>query len=116
VTPSAGKLVGGLFALLALSACGKESVEKMGNVAVRLASGYAISSTQLVLGSDKFELKKDGSSNYVRTSVGATELQFEREGRSVSFSPPCKFEVKKTRLVIVTVTPSGKDLKCAIQR
>lgn len=108
--------MGGLAALLGLSACGKESVEKMGNVAIKLSPGYAISSVPLSLGSEKFELKKDGGATYVRVSTGSAELQFERDGRTVSFSPPCKFEVIKTRLVIVSVTPSGRDFKCAVQR
>lgn len=98
---------------LALAACDDD----VGEVAVRVASGYTMPS--LVIGPDRFlasdgerfKAKDDGSPTILREPPGPTRLRYERGGELVT---ACSFNVKKNRVVTVTVRAVGRELKCEI--
>ncbi|MBO0755040.1 MAG: hypothetical protein J2P54_04215 [Bradyrhizobiaceae bacterium] len=98
---------------LALAACDDD----IGEVAVRVASGYTMPS--LVIGPDRFlasdgerfKAKDDGSPTILREPPGPTRLRYERGGELVT---ACSFNVKKNRVVTVTVRAVGRELKCEI--
>jgi hypothetical protein len=102
----------GLLALV-LTAC----EEDVGEVAVRVASGYAM--PWLAVGPDKFwasaserfKAKDDGSPTILREPPGPTRLRYERSGELVT---ACSFNVKKNRVVTVTLRAVGRELKCEI--
>jgi hypothetical protein len=105
-------LVPGLLAL-ALAAC----EDDVGEVAVRVASGYAM--PVLAVGPDKFlasdgerfKAKDDGSATILREPPGPTRLRYERGGELVTV---CSFNVKKNRVVTVTLRAVGRELRCEI--
>lgn len=98
---------------LALAAC----EDDVGEVAVRAASGYAVPS--LAVGPDKFlasdgerfKVKDDGSPTILREPPGPTRLRYERGGELVTV---CSFNVKKNRVVTVTLRAVGRELKCEV--
>lgn len=91
--------------------------DDVGEVAVRVASGYAI--PPLTVGPDKFlasdgerfKAKEDGSPTVLREPPGPTRLRYERSGEVVT---ACSFNVKKNRVVTVTLRAVGRELRCEI--
>jgi hypothetical protein len=107
-------LAPGLLALT-LAAC----EEDVGEVAVRVASGYTIPS--LTVGPDqffasdgeRFRAKEDGSPTIFREPAGPMRLRYERGGELVT---ACSFSVTKDRVVTVTLRAVGRELKCEIMK
>jgi hypothetical protein len=105
-------LAPGLLALT-LAACDDD----VGEVAVRVASGYTMPS--LAVGPDRyfasdgerFRAKDDGSPTILREPPGPTRLRYERGGELVT---ACSFNVTKNRVVTVTLRAVGRELKCEI--
>jgi hypothetical protein len=105
-------LAPGLLALT-LAAC----EDAVGEVAVRVASGYAM--PPLAVGPDRFfasdgerfKAKDDGSPTIFREPPGPMRLRYERNGESLT---ACSFNVTKNRVVTVTLRAVGRDLKCEI--
>jgi hypothetical protein len=90
-------------AVLALAGC----TEDVGYVEVKVAPGFVV--PPLALGSAKLDAAKTA---VLRQRVGAATLQFERDGRLVPF---CEFDVRKNRIVTVTVSAVGRDPRCKVQ-
>lgn len=105
-------LASGLVAL-ALAGC----EDDVGEVAVRVASGYTVPSlavgpdTFWASDGDRFKVKDDGSPTILREPPGPTRLRYERAGELVT---ACSFNVKKNRVVTVTLRAVGRELKCEI--
>jgi len=100
-------------ATLTLAACEEQS----GEVAVKVASGFVLPT--LAVSPDKFfgaegehfKAKGDGSATVLREAVGPTLLQYERNGGLVT---ACSFDVRKNRVVTVTLRSVGREVKCDI--
>jgi hypothetical protein len=100
-------------AALTLAACDEDS----GEVAVKVASGFVLPT--LAVSPDKFfgaegqhfKAKDDGSPTVLREDVGPTLLQYERNG---SLLTACSFNVRKNRVVTVTLRSIGREVKCDI--
>ena len=107
--------VPGLLLALMLAAC----EDDVGEVAIRVASGYAVPS--LAVGPDKFfasdgerfKAKDDGSPTILREPPGPTRLRYDRGGELVT---ACSFDVKKNRVVTVTLRAVGRELRCEIMQ
>jgi hypothetical protein len=98
---------------LALAAC----EDDVGEVAVKVANGFVVPA--LALGPDRFlagegerfRAKEDGSPTVLRQAPGPVRLQYERSGTLVT---ACSFNVKKNRVVTVTLRAIGREVKCDI--
>lgn len=99
---------------LGLAACGDD----VGEVAVKVASGFTVPS--LTLGpdtfftseSDRFKAKDDGSPTVLRQRVGPVRLQYERVNGGLVTA--CSFNVRTNRVVTVTLRAVGREVKCEI--
>jgi hypothetical protein len=108
-------------AAMALAACTSLTLaaceEQFGEVAVKVASGFVLPT--LAVSPDKFfgaegdhfKAKDDGSATVLREAVGPTLLQYERNG---SLLTACTFNVRKNRVVTVTLRSVGREVKCDI--
>jgi hypothetical protein len=111
VRPLACSVVAGL--LLALAACEAD----VGEVAVKVASGFSVPAlaispdTFLSLGGERFKAKEDGSPTVLRQPPGPVRLLYDRRGE---MTPACTFNVRKDRVVTVTLRTVGRDVKCDI--
>ena len=91
--------------------------EEVGEVAVKVASGFSVPA--LAIGPDRlfapdgerFRVKGDGSATVLRQAVGAVHLLYDRGG---GFVTACSFDVKKNRVVTVTLRSVGREVKCEI--
>jgi hypothetical protein len=91
--------------VLVLAAC----TEEVGYVEIKLAPGFVV--PPLVLGATRVDTAKGGST-VLRERVGAAKLEYERDGRRISF---CEFDVRKNRIVTVAVSAIGRDPRCKVQ-
>ena len=91
--------------VLALAACKEET----GYVEIKVAPGFVV--PPLMLGATRVDTAKSGSA-VLRARVGAAKLEYERDGRRVSF---CEFDVRKNRIVTVAVSAIGRDPRCKVQ-
>jgi hypothetical protein len=99
---------------LGLAACGDD----VGEVAVKVASGFAVPA--LILGPDRFlasdgerfKAKDDGNPTVLREPVGPVRLQYERVNGGLVTA--CSFNVRKNRVVTVTLRAAGREVKCDI--
>jgi len=99
--------------LLGLAACDEE----VGEVAVKVAAGFSVPA--LAIGPDRFfapdgerfRVKGDGSPTVLRQAVGAVRLLYDRGG---GFITACTFDVKKNRVVTVTLRVVGRELRCEV--
>jgi len=99
---------------LGLAACEDDG----GEVAVKLASGFSVPA--LILGpdrffspdGDRFKAKGDGSPTVLREAAGPMRLQYERVNGGVVTA--CTFNVRKNRVVTVTLRSVGREVKCDI--
>ena len=104
---------GAVALCLGLAACGDD----IGEVAVKVAGGFTVPSLAvgpdkfLSSDSDRFKAKDDGSPTVLRQSVGPVRLQYERNGGLVT---ACSFNVRKNRVVTVTLRAVGREVKCDI--
>jgi hypothetical protein len=102
-----------LLLAVALAAC----EDDVGEVAVKVANGFVVPA--LALGPDRFlagegerfRAKEDGSPTVLRQVPGPVRLQYERSGTLVT---ACSFNVKKNRVVTVTLRAIGREVKCDI--
>ena len=67
--------------------------------------------TPLYLDTVKVAELNDGAA-LMSHSVGRTRLQFQRNGQ---FVPICEFEVRKNRIVTVTVSPVDRSPRCSVK-
>jgi len=99
-----------------LAGCGDD----VGEVAVKVASGFTVPS--LTLGPDKFlssegdrfKAKDDGSPTVLRQTAGPVRLQYERVNGGLVTA--CSFNVRKNRVVTVTLRAVGREVKCDIMQ
>jgi hypothetical protein len=100
------------FALV-LAAC----EDDVGEVAIKVANGFVVPS--LALGPDRFlagegerfKAKEDGNPTVLRQAPGPVRLQYERSGSLIT---ACSFNVKKNRVVTVTLRAIGREVKCEV--
>jgi len=97
--------VAGALALLALAAC----TDDVGYVEVKVQPGFIV--PPLALGTARVDAAKAGGA-VLRQRVGTATLQFERDGRLIPF---CEIDVRKNRIVTVTVSAVGRDPRCKVQ-
>jgi hypothetical protein len=98
---------------LSLAAC----EEDVGQIAVKVASGF--SPPSLAIGPDKlfaseterFKAKEDGSPTILRQPPGPVRLFYERGGGLVT---ACSFNVRKNRVVTVTLRVVSREVRCEI--
>jgi hypothetical protein len=108
------RVVVGVALSLGLAACSDD----IGEVAVKVASGFTVPS--LVVGPDQFlssegeqfKAKGDGSPTVLRQRVGPVRLQYERVNGGLVTA--CNFNVRKNRVVTVTLRAVGREVKCDI--
>jgi hypothetical protein len=99
--------------VLALAACEAD----VGEVAVKVASGFSVPALAiapdrfLVLGGETFKAKDDGSPTVLRQPPGPFKLLYERRGEMMS---ACTFNIRKDRVVTVTLRAVGREVKCDI--
>jgi hypothetical protein len=91
--------------LLALAAC----KDATGYVEIKVAPGFIV--PPLVMGAARVDTTKSAST-VLREKVGAARLEYERDGRRVPF---CDFEVRKNRIVTVSVSAFGRDPRCKVE-
>ena len=91
--------------LLALAACKEET----GYVEIKVAPGFIV--PPLMLGAARVDTAKGGST-VLRERVGTAKLEYERDGRRVPF---CDFEVRKNRIVTLSVSAFGRDPRCKVE-
>lgn len=94
---------GGVAAML-LAACDPGE----GFVEVKILPGYAVPA--LAIGQERLALKSD--TMILRRKVGPAKLEAERNGKLVAF---CDFEVRKNRITTVSVSSTGRELRCRVQ-
>lgn len=110
------RIVAGLLVVPALAACNPNH-PVVGEVVVRLARGFVV--PELQIGSDRwlssdverFATKENGAPTVLRRPPGAHRLQFERDGRLLT---ACQFEVRRDRVITITLRPVGRELRCDI--
>jgi hypothetical protein len=99
--------------LLALAACGEKP--PVGEVAIKVEPGFIVPTLVLEkdswLGSepDSFKANENGTPVLLRRAPGAYILRAES-----SSTPACKFELKKDRLLLVSLKVVGREIKCNI--
>ena len=99
--------------LVTLTACEQD----VGEVAIRVASGFSV--PELAIGPDRFfapegerfKAKDDGSPTVLRQVAGPVRLLYDR---GAGFMTACTFNVRKNRVVTVTLRVVGRELKCDI--
>jgi hypothetical protein len=99
---------------LVLAAC----EEDVGEVAIKVADGFSVPS--LVVAPDKFfssdgdrfKAKDDGSPTVLRQPPGSVRLLYERSGGGLVTA--CSFNVRKNRVVTVTLRVVSREVKCDI--
>jgi hypothetical protein len=91
---------------LGLAGCGDD----VGYVEIRVVPGYIL--PPLLVGASRIDPARSAST-VLREPVGAAKLEFERDGRRVTF---CAFDVRKDRIVTVTVSALGRDPRCKVER
>jgi len=101
----AGALALAVLIILGLAACLPEA---SGYVEIKVLPGFRL--PPLALGADKISALKDGTA-ILRQPVGQAALQFERNGELIPF---CRFDVKKDRIVTVTVSAFGRAPRCKV--
>ena len=90
--------------------CGCDPRE-IGYVEIKLLPGATVPSL-LFLGRDEFKIKKDRLA-VLRSAVGIMTISSEREGQARNVF--CKLEVKKNRIISVTIWAVGIEMRCKIQ-
>jgi hypothetical protein len=93
--------------VLALAACSPNT--DTGYVELRVFPAF---NAALVLNSEKLEPLKDGRA-ILRQRVGPARLQLDRGGQLALL---CEFEVRKNRIVTVTVSTFDRRLRCEVQK
>ena len=88
----------------ALSACNND----VGYVEIKVAPGFVI--PPLRLGTTAIDTSRGGSA-VLRERVGNASLSYERDGRLIAF---CTFDVRKDRIVTVSVSALGRDPRCRV--
>ena len=94
------------LAAAALSACMPE--KDVGYVEIKTFPTFAI---PLYLDTVKVA-ELNGGSALMSHSVGRTTLQLQRNGQ---FFPICEFEVRKNRIVTVTISPVDRSPRCSVK-
>jgi hypothetical protein len=92
--------------------------EDVGEVAIKVASGF--SAPSLVVSPDKFfasdgerfKAKDDGSPTVLWQPPGPVRLLYERSGGGLVTA--CSFNVRKNRVVTVTLRVVSREVKCEI--
>ena len=101
------RALAGVAVALALAGCG----DNVGYVEIKVVPGYILL-PPLLLGASRIDPAHNGST-VLREPVGAAKLEFERDGRRVSF---CDFDVRKNRIITVAVSALGRDPRCRVER
>ena len=91
--------------VLGLASCNEE----VGYVEIMVVPGFVV--PPFVLGAARVDAGRSGST-VLREKVGTVRLEYERDGRRVPF---CEFDVRKNRIVTVSVTAIGRDPRCKVQ-
>jgi len=95
-----------VLALGGLAACKPE--RGVGYVEIR---AFPTFTTPLYLNTTRVAELNNGSA-LMTHAVGRTTLQFQRNGQ---FVPICEFEVRKNRIVTVTVSPVDRIARCSVK-
>jgi hypothetical protein len=90
----------------------------VGEVAIKVAGDYSIPA--LMVGPDtffasdgeRFKAKIDGSPTVLRQPPGTVRLLYERSGGGLVTA--CSFNVRKNRVVTVTLRVVSREVKCEI--
>jgi hypothetical protein len=105
-----------LLVVLGLASCG--GGPDVGEVAIKVEPGFTV--PQLAIGTEsgvftpsnteKFIAKVDGNPTVLFRAPGRIKLQYiEPDGQLVT---ACNFEVKKNRVVTITLRMIGREVKC----
>jgi hypothetical protein len=107
-----GRSVAGLF-LAALAGCNDKP--PVGEIAIKGEPGFIIPALVIEKDGwfsgapDKFRLNDNGNPVVLRHEPGSYALRAADADQSA-----CKFEVKKDRLVLITLRVVGRELKCNV--
>jgi hypothetical protein len=99
--------VAALLLAIGLASC---KAADTGYVELKLAPGFTIPS--LHLETTKIEPLRGGTA-VLSHKTGPTKLQYEREGRLI---PICEINVRKNRIVTVTVSTFAREPRCKIEQ
>jgi hypothetical protein len=95
-----------VLTLLGLTSCWQEAA---GYVEIKAFPGFAI---PLYLDTVKLAEMKNGAT-VLRQQVGKATLQLERNGH---FIPLCEFEVRKNRIITITLSLFDRWPRCEIKK
>jgi hypothetical protein len=103
------RTIGGCAAAVAallLAACEPEG--GMGFVEIKILPGYSV--PQLAIEAELIDLKSD--TTVLQRKVGSARLQADRNGQLITF---CEFQVLKNRITSVSISSTGRDLRCRVK-
>jgi hypothetical protein len=101
----------GRWAAIVIGMCGQVGCMPEKSVGYVEIKSFPAITTPLYLNTVRISELNNGAA-LLSHSVGRTTLQYQRNGQ---FVPICEFEVRKNRIVTVTVSPIERTGRCSVK-
>lgn len=92
------------FAAILVAGCGSDT----GFVEIKILPGFAVPALSI----DKEPLALKSGTVILRRKIGSAKLETDSRGNLIAF---CDFTIRKNRITTVSVSSTGRELRCRVQ-